>query len=123
ENELNADDAKLLVDNNCFMVAEVSNMGGTAEAVELLNKNLVYAPGKAVNAGGVAVSGLEMSQNSTRYSWSRDEVDARLHIIMGDIFKTCKKYGTTNGKTDYLLGANVGGFVKVADSMLAQGVV
>jgi len=123
ENELNADDAKLLVDNNCFMVAEVSNMGCTAEAVELLNKNLVYAPGKAVNAGGVAVSGLEMSQNSTRYSWSRDEVDARLHIIMGDIFKTCKKYGTTNGKTDYLLGANVGGFVKVADSMLAQGVV
>lgn len=123
ENELNENDAQLLIKNKCYLVAEVSNMGCTAEAVELLNKNLIYAPGKAVNAGGVAVSGLEMSQNSTRYSWSRDEVDERLHIIMGDIFKTCKKYGNINGKIDYLLGANIGGFVKVADAMLAQGIV
>ncbi|HKM92908.1 MAG TPA: NADP-specific glutamate dehydrogenase [Prolixibacteraceae bacterium] len=123
ENELNADDAKMLIDNGCMLVAEVSNMGCTAEAVELLNKNIVYAPGKAVNAGGVSVSGLEMSQNSMRYNWSAEEVDAKLHIIMGDIFNTCKKYGTVNGKTDYMRGANVGGFVKVADAMLAQGVV
>ena len=123
ENELNVNDAKMLIDNGCMLVAEVSNMGCTAEAVELLNKNIVYAPGKAVNAGGVSVSGLEMSQNSMRYNWSAEEVDAKLHIIMGDIFNTCKKYGTVNGKTDYMRGANVGGFVKVADAMLAQGVV
>ncbi|MDA3929485.1 MAG: glutamate dehydrogenase, partial [Prolixibacteraceae bacterium] len=123
ENELNEDDAMKLVQNGCFMVAEASNMGCTASAVDYLNSKIIYAPGKAVNAGGVAVSGLEMSQNSMRYSWTRDEVDKRLHIIMGEIHASCKKYGTQNGKINYLLGANIGGFVKVADAMLAQGVV
>lgn len=123
ENELNADDAKQLIDNGCIVVAEASNMGCTAEAVELLNETIVYAPGKAVNAGGVAVSGLEMSQNSMRYSWTREEVDQRLHIIMGEIHDTCKKYGKKGDKIDYMRGANIGGFVKVADAMLAQGVV
>lgn len=123
ENELNEEDAKALIANGCFLVAEASNMGCTADAVELLNEKITYAPGKAVNAGGVAVSGLEMSQNSMRYNWTRDEVDHRLHIIMGEIHETCKKFGKQNGKINYLLGANVGGFVKVADAMLAQGVV
>ncbi|MCF8360060.1 MAG: NADP-specific glutamate dehydrogenase [Prolixibacteraceae bacterium] len=123
ENELNLDDAKELVKNGCFMIAETSNMGCTYEAVEYLNNNLVYAPGKAVNAGGVAVSGLEMSQNSTRYNWTREEVDSRLHLIMSGIHQTCMQYGKTNGKINYMAGANIGGFVKVADAMLAQGVV
>lgn len=123
ENELDLNDAKKLVENGCFMVAEASNMGCTAEAVEYLNEKISYAPGKAVNAGGVAVSGLEMSQNSMRYSWTREEVDQRLHIIMGEIHETCKKYGNRGNKIDYLDGANVGGFVKVAEAMLSQGVV
>lgn len=123
ENELNSADAQKLIDNGCFLVAEASNMGCTADAVDLLNNTIAYAPGKAVNAGGVAVSGLEMSQNSARFNWTREEVDRRLHIIMGEIHETCKKYGSKNGKINYLLGANVGGFVKVADAMLAQGVV
>lgn len=123
ENELHVEDAKALVANGCFLVAEASNMGCTADAVDFLNENVVYAPGKAVNAGGVAVSGLEMSQNSMRYNWTRKEVDQRLHLIMGEIHETCKKYGLRNGKIDYLIGANIGGFVKVADAMLAQGVV
>lgn len=124
ENELNLDDAQHLVVNKCFLVAEVSNMGCTAEAAEYLNTHIDYAPGKAVNAGGVAVSGLEMSQNSMRYNWTSDEVDQRLHIIMGNIHQTCKKYGMDpSGKINYLKGANVGGFVKVAEAMMAQGVV
>lgn len=123
ENELDGNDAALLIKNGCMLVAEASNMGCTSEAVELLNEKIVYAPGKAVNAGGVAVSGLEMTQNSMRYNWTEEEVDGRLHIIMGQIHETCKKYGSRNGKIDYLRGANVGGFVKVADAMLAQGVV
>jgi len=123
ENELNLNDAKELVKNGCFMVAETSNMGCSFEAVEYLNENITYAPGKAVNAGGVAVSGLEMSQNSMRYNWTRDEVEKRLHMIMGDIHRTCKQYGLKDGRINYLLGANIGGFIKVADAMLAQGVV
>jgi glutamate dehydrogenase (NADP+) len=124
ENELNLDDAQHLVANKCFLVAEVSNMGCTAEAAEYLNSHIDYAPGKAVNAGGVAVSGLEMSQNSMRYNWTSEEVDQRLHIIMGNIHQTCKKYGQEpSGKINYLKGANVGGFVKVAEAMMAQGVV
>lgn len=123
ENELNLEEAKELVANGCLLVAEASNMGCTADAVEYLNDNIVYAPGKAVNAGGVAVSGLEMSQNSMRYNWTKEEVDKRLHIIMGEIHETCKEYGKGKNKINYLLGANVGGFVKVADAMLAQGVV
>jgi glutamate dehydrogenase (NADP+) len=123
QNELNIDDARQLVKNGCILTAEVSNMGCSLDASEYLNENIVFAPGKAVNAGGVAVSGLEMSQNSMRYNWTREEVDKRLHIIMGDIHQTCKVYGKRDGKINYLKGANIGGFVKVADAMLAQGVV
>jgi glutamate dehydrogenase (NADP+) len=123
ENEVNLEDAKTLVKNGCFLVAETSNMGCTAEAVEYLTENIVFAPGKAVNAGGVAVSGLEMSQNSIRMNWSKEEVDKYLHRIMKDIHETCVKYGTKGNKVNYVVGANVGGFVKVADAMLAQGIV
>ena len=123
QNELDLDDAKILVKNGCFMVGEASNMGCTAEAAEYLGKHIRYAPGKAVNAGGVAVSGLEMTQNSMRLNWSRDEVDQRLQIIMRDIHDTCVKYGRNGDKIDYVKGANIGGFVKVAEAMLAQGVV
>jgi len=123
ENEVTENDAKNLVKNGCILLAEASNMGCTAEAVEYLSTHIHYAPGKAVNAGGVAVSGLEMSQNSMRYNWSREEVDARLKQIMKDIHETCVIYGINGNKTDYVKGANIGGFVKVAEAMLAQGVV
>jgi glutamate dehydrogenase (NADP+) len=123
ENELNLEDAKLLVQNGCRLVAETSNMGCTAEAMEYLTEAISYAPGKAVNAGGVAVSGLEMSQNSIRMNWPREEVDMYLHRIMKDIHETCVKYGKKGDKVNYVVGANVGGFVKVADAMLAQGIV
>ncbi|MCL1822250.1 MAG: NADP-specific glutamate dehydrogenase [Prolixibacteraceae bacterium] len=123
QNELNVNDATALVKNGCFMVAEASNMGCTADAVEYLGKHISFAPGKAVNAGGVAVSGLEMTQNSMRINWSREEVDEKLQIIMRDIHNTCVKYGKMNDKIDYVKGANIGGFVKVADAMLAQGIV
>ena len=126
ENEVDLDDAKELVKNGCHLLAEASNMGCTANAAEYLSKNISYAPGKAVNAGGVAVSGLEMSQNSMRLSWPREEVDARLKVIMENIHDTCVNFGRIPGpgnKVDYIKGANVGGFVKVADAMLAQGVV
>jgi glutamate dehydrogenase (NADP+) len=123
ENEVNLEDAKELVKNGCYLLAEASNMGCTADAVLYLSENLDYAPGKAVNAGGVAVSGLEMSQNSMRISWPREEVDARLKVIMSDIHERCVSYGKNGSKVDYVKGANIGGFVKVADAMLAQGVV
>ncbi|MDC1105984.1 NADP-specific glutamate dehydrogenase [Prolixibacteraceae bacterium] len=123
ENELNEDDAKVLLANGVMMVAEVSNMGCTAEAAFLLTDKCVFAPGKAVNAGGVAVSGLEMSQNSMRYSWTEKEVDERLKIIMKDIHDACVRYGKKGNKVNYIQGANVGGFVKVADSMMDQGFV
>lgn len=126
ENEVDIGDARNLVKNGCYMLAEVSNMGTTTEAVNYLLENMVYAPGKAVNAGGVAVSGLEMSQNSMRISWPREEVDARLKVIMKNIHETCVNYGKLPGagnKVDYVKGANIGGFVKVADAMLAQGIV
>jgi len=123
ENELDAADASLLVQNGCFLLAEVSNMGCTAEAVEFLMEKISYAPGKAVNAGGVAVSGLEMTQNSQRLNWTREEVDARLHLIMREIHDTCVRFGRNGDRVNYVKGANVGGFVKVADAMLAQGVV
>jgi len=123
ENEVNLEDAKILVKNGCFLVAETSNMGCTAEAVEYLTETITYAPGKAVNAGGVAVSGLEMSQNSIRMNWPKEEVDMYLHRIMKDIHETCVKYGRKGNKVNYVIGANVGGFVKVADAMLAQGIV
>lgn len=123
ENEVSLNDAKNLVNAGCKMFTEVSNMGCTAEAADFLSSQIVYAPGKAVNAGGVAVSGLEMSQNSMRINWSQEEVDMRLKGIMKDIHETCVNFGNSGDKIDYVKGANVGGFVKVADAMLAQGVV
>lgn len=125
QNELNGDDAKLLINNGVMCVAEGANMPCTPDAViAFQNAGKLFAPGKASNAGGVATSGLEMSQNSLRLSWSREEVDARLHQIMKDIHASCVKYGTSaDGSVDYVKGANIAGFVKVADSMLDQGVV
>ncbi|MBT6763960.1 MAG: NADP-specific glutamate dehydrogenase, partial [Prolixibacteraceae bacterium] len=123
ENEVDETDAKQLVSNGCKMLAEASNMGCTTKAVEYLSEHIDYAPGKAVNAGGVAVSGLEMSQNSMRINWQREEVDARLKEIMKNIHETCVNYGGSGNKTNYVKGANIGGFVKVADAMLAQGIV
>lgn len=124
QNELNGADAEMLVKNGCMAVGEGANMPSTPEAVIVFqNHKIMYAPGKASNAGGVATSGLEMSQNSLRLSWSREEVDQRLHGIMKNIHATCVKYGTTGEHVDYVKGANIGGFVKVADAMLAQGMV
>ena len=114
-----------LVKNGCICVAEGANMPCTPEAVSVFHKaKIFYAPGKAANAGGVAVSGLEMSQNSQRYAWTREEVDNKLRGIMRDIHKICLKHGKEkDGYVNYEKGANIGGFVKIADSMLAQGVV
>ena len=125
QNEVNEDDAKTLVANGCFVVSEGANMPSTPEAVEVyLKAKILYGPGKAANAGGVATSGLEMTQNSMRLSWTREEVDAKLHQIMINIHETCVKYGKdADGFINYVNGANIGGFVKVADAMLAQGLV
>lgn len=125
QNELNADEAKTLVANGCVCVSEGANMPSTPEAMEVFTKaKILFAPGKASNAGGVATSGLEMSQNSLRLSWTSEEVDERLKAIMASIHESCVKYGADgNGYVDYVKGANVAGFVKVADAMLAQGVV
>ncbi|OUR98191.1 glutamate dehydrogenase [Flavobacteriales bacterium 33_180_T64] len=125
QNELNGDEAKLLINNNILAVAEGANMPTTPEAIEALqNAKVLFAPGKASNAGGVATSGLEMSQNSLRLSWTRAEVDEKLNKIMDDIHESCVEYGTrADGYVDYVKGANVAGFVKIADAMLAQGVV
>jgi len=124
ENEVQKEDAEMLVKNNCRVISEGANMPSTPEAIEIYQHNkLLYGPGKAANAGGVAVSGLEMTQNSMRLPWSREEVDQRLHTIMKNIHATCLKYGGDGNYTDYVKGANIGGFVKVADAMLAQGVV
>lgn len=125
QNELNGDEAKALISNNVIAVAEGANMPTTPEAIEALQKaKVLFSPGKASNAGGVATSGLEMSQNSLRLNWTREEVDEKLHKIMDDIHESCVEYGTQeDGYVDYVKGANVAGFVKVADAMLAQGVV
>jgi glutamate dehydrogenase (NADP+) len=125
QNEINEDEARLLVKNGCICVAEGANMPSTPEAIELfLNAQILYGPGKAANAGGVATSGLEMTQNSMRLPWSREEVDQKLQTIMINIHKTCVKYGTKeSGFINYMDGANIGGFVKVANAMIAQGVV
>ncbi|WP_121665939.1 NADP-specific glutamate dehydrogenase [Mesonia aquimarina] len=125
QNELQEEDAETLVKNGCFVVGEGANMPCTPEAVEVFHKEkILFSPGKASNAGGVATSGLEMSQNSLRLSWSAEEVDKKLFTIMHDIHEACVKYGTDkNGYVDYVKGANVAGFVKVADAMLAQGAV
>ncbi|GAB3174939.1 NADP-specific glutamate dehydrogenase [Telluribacter humicola] len=125
QNELNEEDARALVQNGCTCVAEGANMPCTPEAIQVFREaKVLYAPGKASNAGGVAVSGLEMSQNALRYSWSREEVNSRLREIMRDIHQICVEYGTeADGYVNYEKGANLGGFVKVADAMMAQGVV
>jgi glutamate dehydrogenase (NADP+) len=123
QNEMDEEDVKTLLANGCQLIAEVSNMGLTTEAATLATEKIEFAPGKAVNAGGVAVSGLEMSQNSMRLRWSEKEVDDRLQEIMIEIHNTCVQYGNEGGKINYIKGANIGGFVKVADAMIAQGVV
>ena len=125
QNELDENDAKTLLNNGCFCVSEGANMPSTLKAVHLFQKaKILYAPGKASNAGGVAVSGLEMTQNALRLSWTAEEVDLKLKDIMSNIHDSCIKYGKTNdGYIDYVKGANIAGFVKVADAMLAQGVV
>ncbi len=125
QNELNGDDADLLLANKPLCVAEVSNMGCTTEAVEkFITARQLFAPGKAVNAGGVATSGLEMTQNSMRLSWSAAEVDEKLHYIMHSIHEQCVKYGKqSDGYIDYVKGANIAGFMKVANAMMAQGIV
>lgn len=125
QNELNEKDAEKLLDNGCICVAEGANMPCTADAVHAFhNAKILFAPGKASNAGGVATSGLEMSQNSLRISWTREEVDERLKGIMSDIHDSCIEYGMEeNGYCNYVKGANIAGFVKVADAMLAQGVI
>ena len=124
QNELNGDDAKTLVSNGAICVSEGANMPSTPKAIiEFHKAKILFAPGKASNAGGVAVSGLEMSQNSLRYNWTREEVDTKLKTIMKDIHENCVKYGTDNGYVDYVKGANIAGFVKVADAMLEQGIV
>jgi glutamate dehydrogenase/leucine dehydrogenase len=125
QNEINGDEAKTLVKNGCICVSEGANMPSTPEAVEVfINAAILFGPGKAANAGGVATSGLEMTQNSMRLPWSRTEVDEKLHTIMKNIHSTCVKYGTKeNGFINYIDGANIGGFVKVANAMIAQGVV
>ncbi len=124
QNEINGEEAKMLVDNGCFCVSEGANMPSTPEAIDVyLKAKILFGPGKAANAGGVAVSGLEMSQNSLRLNWTREEVDERLHGIMKDIHETCVKYGKEGDFINYVKGANIGGFIKVADSMLDQGVV
>jgi glutamate dehydrogenase (NADP+) len=125
QNELNREEAKVLVDNGCICVSEGANMPSTPDAIEVFNKaKILFAPGKASNAGGVATSGLEMSQNSLRLNWTAQEVDEKLHNIMNDIHAACVKYGKEgDGHVDYVKGANIAGYVKIADAMLAQGVV
>jgi glutamate dehydrogenase (NADP+) len=126
QNELHGSDAKTLLENGCICVSEGANMPSTKEAVALFqSEKILFAPGKASNAGGVATSGLEMTQNSLRYNWSRSEVDEKLKDIMGNIHDKCIAYGKDEktGYIDYVRGANIAGFVKVADAMLAQGIV
>lgn len=124
QNELNGEEAKVLLSNGCFCVAEGANMPSTPEAIEAFHKaKILFSPGKASNAGGVATSGLEMSQNSLRLSWTREEVDAKLHGIMISIHEACEKFGREGEYIDYVKGANIAGFVKVADAMIDQGLV
>jgi glutamate dehydrogenase (NADP+) len=125
QNEINGEAAQALVDNGVIAVSEGANMPSTPEAIKVFqDAKILYAPGKAANAGGVSVSGLEMSQNSERLSWTAEEVDNQLHRIMDDIHANCVKYGTeANGYVNYVKGANVAGFMKVAKAMMAQGIV
>ncbi len=121
QNEMNEDDVKTLIANGCKYIVETSNMGCTAEAAKYANTHITFAPGKAANAGGVATSGLEMSQNAMHYSWTEEEVDQKLSQIMKDIHDTCVAHGKEGDKIDYVKGANIGGFIKVAEAMCAQG--
>lgn len=124
QNELDLEDAKMLVANGCKLIAEASNMGLTTDATIYALKHIIFAPGKAVNAGGVSVSGLEMTQNSMRLGWTKEEVDAKLKQIMTNIHESCVKFGEEpDGSINYQKGANISGFVKVAEAMLAQGIV
>ena len=125
QNELNGENAQVLIDNGCMCVAEGANMPSTPEAMHLfLKNNILFGPAKAVNAGGVATSGLEMSQNAMKLGWTSEEVDAKLHQIMRDIHTACVKHGTkADGHVDYVKGANIAGFLKVANSMLDQGIL
>ena len=124
QNELDADDAMLLIKNKTLCVAEVSNMGCTSEAVDLfIEHKQLFAPGKAVNAGGVATSGLEMTQNAMHISWEASEVDSKLHTIMSNIHGQCVEHGKENGYVNYVKGANIAGFMKVARAMMAQGII
>ena len=124
QNEINDDEAKTLVKNGCLCVVDGANMLTEPEAVDVFLENgVLFGPGKAANAGGVAVSGLEMSQNSMRLNWSREEVDNKLKDIMKNIHSQCVKYGKSDNSINYVKGANIAGFIKVADSMLDQGVV
>jgi len=124
QNELDEDDAATLLKNGCFVIAEGANMPSTTSAVHMFEKaQILYGPGKAANAGGVAISGLEMTQNAIHLSWTRDDVDQRLQQIMHDIHEQCVQYGTNDEFINYVAGANIGGFVKVADAMLAYGIV
>ena len=125
QNEINEEAARALVANGIIAVSEGANMPTTPEAIKVFQQaKILYSPGKAANAGGVAVSGLEMSQNSERLKWSREEVDQKLHDIMNDIHANCVKYGTeADGYINYVRGANVAGFLKVAKAMMAQGIV
>ena len=124
QNEIDKNDAEALIKNGCSCIAEGANMPSTPEAIEVYLKNkILFGPGKAANAGGVAVSGLEMSQNATSIRWSREEVDSQLHKIMCSIHEACEKYGNDGNFINYVKGANIAGFIKVADSMLDQGAV
>ena len=125
QNEIEAQDAENLVKGGCWCVTEGANMPTTPDAIAIIrNAGMLYSPGKASNAGGVATSGLEMSQNSVRQHWTADEVDAQLHRIMKDIHAACMKYGTQeDGSVDYVKGANLAGFIKVAGAMVDQGLV
>jgi glutamate dehydrogenase (NADP+) len=124
QNEINGEDAKTLVKNGCVCVSEGANMPSDPQAIDIfIESKILYGPGKAANAGGVATSGLEMSQNSMRLNWSREEVDNRLHGIMKSIHENCVRYGKDGNFINYVNGANIGGFIKVADAMVDQGVV
>ncbi len=124
QNEINAEDAKTLIKNGCICVSEGANMPSEPGAIDVFqNAKILYGPGKAANAGGVATSGLEMTQNSMRLTWTREEVDGRLHGIMKAIHASCVKYGEKGNYVDYVKGANIAGFIKVADAMLDQGLV
>ena len=125
QNEVALEDAKKMKENNILLIAEVSNMGCQAAAIDYFIENkMVYAPGKAVNAGGVATSGLEMTQNAEHIYWTAEEVDKNLHNIMNDIYEQCVKYGKeADGYMNYMKGANIAGFMKVAHAMMGQGII